>query len=276
MRKYLISLCLATVATLLFSSCVDNDIYTIAVRCNNDDWGIVTGGGEYKKGTTVEQRATPRGEQYRFDGWTDGVSESVRTVVVTQDTTYTAHFTYLGDSTGTGTDTIPDPYVPPVADDDTTVYVMFDDEGWYASSSDLEYEPTSGSWRCVAYRTPLLADGSYTYPVVTAIFYNTTQGRTTYTLDTASLGYDNGFMRLEYTKNRQFDMFGAIHGDFWASRCQLTVTAFDPSTLTLSTKIEARMADIYSYYYGGTYDNGHLMTLRISNGKLQTVASHTF
>ena len=69
--------------------------YTLNVVANNDAWGTVTGGGTYVEGTTVTITATPN-EGYYFDRWNDGNTDSVRTVTVTGNITYTANFAANG------------------------------------------------------------------------------------------------------------------------------------------------------------------------------------
>ena len=68
--------------------------YTVTVESNNNDWGTVGGGGTFAEGTQIDIVATPR-EGYRFVHWQDGVSDSLRTVTVTADITYTATFEAL-------------------------------------------------------------------------------------------------------------------------------------------------------------------------------------
>ena len=69
--------------------------YTLTVVSNNDAWGTVTGGGTYVEGTTVTLTATAN-DGYYFDRWNDGNTDSVRTVTVTADASYTAFFAENG------------------------------------------------------------------------------------------------------------------------------------------------------------------------------------
>ena len=57
--------------------------------------GRVTGSGDYWAGDTVTLTATPN-ENYRFTGWNDGDTANPRTIIVTQDTTFTALFKWIG------------------------------------------------------------------------------------------------------------------------------------------------------------------------------------
>lgn len=66
--------------------------YTITVTVSPVGSGIVTGGGTYNSGTTIELYAEPH-EGYEFLKWSDGVTDNPRTVTVTQNKSYTALFT---------------------------------------------------------------------------------------------------------------------------------------------------------------------------------------
>ena len=65
--------------------------YTITVESDHPGWGNVTGGGVFNYGDTIQISATPY-LGFAFAGWTDGVYTNPRTVIVTDDATYTAHF----------------------------------------------------------------------------------------------------------------------------------------------------------------------------------------
>ena len=65
--------------------------YTITVVSDHPAWGSVSGGGTFPYGTTIEIAATAN-LGFAFANWTDGNTDNPRTVVVTQDQTYTAHF----------------------------------------------------------------------------------------------------------------------------------------------------------------------------------------
>ena len=65
--------------------------YTIEVISDHPGWGTVTGGGTYYYGDTIQIEATAY-MGFAFAGWDDGVAANPRTVIVTQDETFTAHF----------------------------------------------------------------------------------------------------------------------------------------------------------------------------------------
>lgn len=69
--------------------------HTITLTSNNDTLGSVTGSGIYEHGTQITLTATPASERVRFSGWSDGETNSIRTVVLTDDLTLTATFEQL-------------------------------------------------------------------------------------------------------------------------------------------------------------------------------------
>lgn len=69
----------------------DTRQYTITVVSDHPAWGSVTGGGTYNYGDTIEIVATAN-MSFAFAGWTDGIMDNPRTVIVIEDYTYTAHF----------------------------------------------------------------------------------------------------------------------------------------------------------------------------------------
>lgn len=65
--------------------------YTIVCESSNEEWGTVTGGGEYREGATAVLTANPI-EGYYFLGWQDGDVSNPRAVIVTENATYIALF----------------------------------------------------------------------------------------------------------------------------------------------------------------------------------------
>ena len=65
--------------------------FTITVLCD-ETMGTVTGGGVYEEGTQVTLTATPK-EGFDFLRWDDDVTESSRTITVTENAVYNAEFT---------------------------------------------------------------------------------------------------------------------------------------------------------------------------------------
>ena len=66
-------------------------IYNITVITSNPNHGSVTGGGVYEANAEVTLTATAF-EGYRFDVWSDGSTDSIRTITVTSDAIYIANF----------------------------------------------------------------------------------------------------------------------------------------------------------------------------------------
>lgn len=65
--------------------------FTISVAVTPQGSGSVTGAGSYSSGATVELNAIANAG-YKFEKWTDGVTDNPRTITVTQNMTYTAKF----------------------------------------------------------------------------------------------------------------------------------------------------------------------------------------
>ena len=67
------------------------DQHTITTNAHN---GTITGGGTYDYGTTATLTATADAH-YHFTQWSDGNTDNPRTIMVTEDATYTAEFTAI-------------------------------------------------------------------------------------------------------------------------------------------------------------------------------------
>ena len=70
-------------------------VYTVSVESNNNEWGIVSGGGTFEKGQSTTITATAA-TNYKFINWTKGgaavSTENPYTFSVTETATYTANF----------------------------------------------------------------------------------------------------------------------------------------------------------------------------------------
>ena len=64
------------------------NVYSVVLSAEN---GSVVGGGDYNHGEEIEIEAIPN-EGYHFIGWSDGVTDAVRTINVTSDITLVAEF----------------------------------------------------------------------------------------------------------------------------------------------------------------------------------------
>ena len=85
---------MALAVVMLFFAC-HNEKYTITVNVNDPAMGTVTGGGEFKENTQINIEAKAY-EGYIFIAWTDGNTDNPRSVIVTNNATYTAMFKPLG------------------------------------------------------------------------------------------------------------------------------------------------------------------------------------
>lgn len=72
--------------------------YTLSVNSADFAKGVISGGGSFSAGDSTIISATAF-SGYRFTGWSDGNTKNPRTVTVMSDTTITALFADLGDTT---------------------------------------------------------------------------------------------------------------------------------------------------------------------------------
>ena len=70
------------------------DQHTITVESADEAMGTVSDGGTYDYGTEIQISATPA-EGYGFATWNDGNTDNPRSIIVTEDITYTATFVVL-------------------------------------------------------------------------------------------------------------------------------------------------------------------------------------
>ena len=78
--------------TALFEE-IPPTFYTLTVQANNDNWGEVTGSGQYEAGTEVTLTATPyEGYFLRYWSFTDLADESILYTMPPVSTTLTAYF----------------------------------------------------------------------------------------------------------------------------------------------------------------------------------------
>jgi len=75
----------------VFTAQFDYNVYTVLAQSNDTSLGVVSGGGSYDYLTSVTLSATSVGNS-RFVSWSDGVTDSVRTLVLTRDTSFSAIF----------------------------------------------------------------------------------------------------------------------------------------------------------------------------------------
>ncbi len=84
-----LSLVAVIIGLLLLNSCKKE--FVVAVQSNNEEWGIVKGGGTYAKGAEIYIEAIAN-TGYKFVSWQDGNTDNPRTITVKTNETYTATF----------------------------------------------------------------------------------------------------------------------------------------------------------------------------------------
>ena len=68
--------------------------FTLTVEADSTGWGTVTGGGTYYYGDTVTIEAFPN-PGCEFLLWNDSITDNPRDIVITQDSTFVAHFSQI-------------------------------------------------------------------------------------------------------------------------------------------------------------------------------------
>ena len=74
-----------------YTAYFDYDQFNLTVQSDNTAQGYVSGGGSYNYLSNRTITATPT-YGHHFTYWNDGLTENPRTITLTQDTTFTAHF----------------------------------------------------------------------------------------------------------------------------------------------------------------------------------------
>ena len=88
-----------TCDTAFVAHFIELPLYHVLTAVNNAEWGTVEGSGTYMEGDEAILTATPA-MYCIFDGWSDGDLQSPRTITVTQDTLFTAIFSFDSSSIG--------------------------------------------------------------------------------------------------------------------------------------------------------------------------------
>ena len=73
----------------LFTASFSETDYSVTVRCSNEGYGTVEGGGVYSYGSVVTIAVHPN-RHYTFKHWNDGNTENPRVVIVERDAMYVA------------------------------------------------------------------------------------------------------------------------------------------------------------------------------------------
>ena len=67
-------------------------LHSVTVRSNDDVLGYTTGDSTYYEGDQAVVEAVPLADSIQFLHWNDSVNDNPRTIIVTQDTAFTAYF----------------------------------------------------------------------------------------------------------------------------------------------------------------------------------------
>lgn len=232
---------------LILPSCTR--YYTITVKANNDNWGIVSGGGTFKEGETTTISASPK-PNYKFVKWDDGEVTNPRSIIVTSNTTYTAIFE--------------EPTTNP------TSKVTFKGEEWVANDFGGEYYETNQEWRVVF--APVSINN---FPKAECAANVTALGHFS---DATTNGYDfqnNIITNVEYYESDALDdSDGNIHGDWWGKSVDIQITAFDANNLTISGIINATMFNaIEAFVEGVGFNNATTTEMTIEMDRITLIPS---
>ena len=163
---------------------IDVDYKKLTVIANNAEWGVVEGDGYYDNGAEATLTATAN-EGYRFVKWSDEVTDNPRTVVVTQDSTFTAIFEANSFAITTA------------VNDDAMGSVT--ESGEYAYGTEIALTATANS----GYRFAQWSDGNTDNPRIVTITENKTYTAefelNTYTLIAHSYSPNMGGVKITLT-----------------------------------------------------------------------------
>ena len=150
---------------------LEGEKYTITTAVNDESMGSVTGEGEYEKDSEITLTATAN-SGYRFVKWSDEVTDNPRTVIVTQDSTFTAIFEANSFAITTA------------VNDDTMGFVT--EGGEYAYGTEITLTATANE----GYRFVQWSDGNTDNPRIVTVTENKTYTAEfeveTFTITTAS------------------------------------------------------------------------------------------
>ena len=248
--------------------------FTIEVVSDHPEWGSATGGGTYYYGDTIQIEATPN-LGYNFTGWGDGNNDNPRTIIVTEDHTYTAHFSIqqcvistdvtpenAGTVTGAGAyyygDTVTlnaienTGYAFSQWDDGNTdnprAIIVEGDATYIAVFTPLQYEITT---ECDPEEGGTVSGaGTYDYGSIVTL---TATPNSNYLFTCWSDGIASNPRNITVTGNAHFKALFHVNG---SPQYTITVTANDPSLGTVTgggTYPEGSTIEISAMPYAGAY-----------------------
>ena len=211
----------------------------IKTAVNNSAWGKVTGAGVYNENDEATLTATAN-SGYRFVKWSDEVTDNPRTVVVTQDSTFTAIFeanTFA---------------ITTAVNDDAMGSVT--EGGEYAYGTEITLTATANS----GYRFTQWSDGNTDNPRIVTVTENKTYTAEfeveTYTITTAAAVPSMGGVKVILVA----EPIEGLVFDHWSDG-----NTENPRTLTLTEDIE-----LYAYFK--VADATNVETSKISSANIYT------
>lgn len=224
MKKFFSYLVFMTVLLggLTLSSCTKK--YTITVNSNHDEWGVVSGGGEYAMGSQVTLSAKAK-DGYAFLKWDDGDSQNPRTFTVMANATYTAIFVELPSEEG--------------------VKVSFHDEQWEAEDVHAEYNRGDGSWSVLAH-----PKSEEDFPGLRILMYKDSPGVLVASANTEGQLTNPNFGRIEYANETVLEDGEDRRGDYWAKVVTMQIYEFDPNKMVFTADLTATMFSAVEAFVG--------------------------
>ena len=218
---------------------IDVDYKKLTVIANNAEWGVVEGGGYYDNGDEATLTATAN-ESYRFVKWSDEVTDNPRTVIVTQDSTFTAIFEANSFAITTA------------VNDDAMGSVT--EGGEYAYGTKITLTATANS----GYRFAQWSDGNTENPRIVTVTENKTYTAEfevqTYTITTAAAVPSMGGVKVILVA----EPIEGLVFDHWSDG-----NTENPRILTLTEDIE-----LYAYFK--VADATNIETSKISSANIYT------
>lgn len=219
MKRFLSVICMALLAGgMIFTSCTNQ--YTITVKAEPAEGGVVEGGGSYNAQVTATLKATPN-EGYEFVKWNDGVTTPTYTITVTQDDVYTAHFQKIAPG----------------------VKVTFNGSNWQAGTYQAAYYTNYHAWDVYS------SQQAGALPIADVCVFSDQAGTCQDEVDatgdfdnSSPIGwihyYEQTAIYFEEDENGNPEQ---LYGDWWAKNATVNITKFDATALTLSSKVDATM-----------------------------------
>lgn len=241
MKKVLSVLCMALLAGgMIFTSCTKN--FTITTAAEPAEGGTVTGGGTYADQVTATLTAVPNAG-WEFEKWQDGSTQNPRTITVTANETWTAHFKQIPQNESK---------------------VTFQGNTWKAANM-IGIDYSSDGY--LAYYMFKTANSQQDVHVLG--FFQPTAG--TYNYETSQGDYmtlrDPNF--TYYDEDGSLDQNGQV-ATYWGwiyvpNTLSENITAIDLNATTISATWSNDLTDIETYDQTGSYGTSHTLSGVMTN-----------